>query len=40
MNVEKLFETLGKIIGDRENAVVKITAVKRGEKSESIPASK
>lgn len=39
MKVEKLFETLGKIIGDRENAEVKITATKRGDKSESVPAS-
>lgn len=39
MNVEKLFETLGKIIGDRENAEVKIIAIKRGDKSESVPPS-
>lgn len=39
MNVERLFETLGKIIGDRENAEVKIIATKRGDKSESVPPS-
>lgn len=40
MNIEKLFETLGKIVGDRENAEVKITAIKRGDKSESLSPSK
>ena len=29
MKIEKLFETLGKIVGDRENAEVKIKAVKK-----------
>lgn len=40
MNIERLFETLGKIIGDRENAEVKIKAVKRGDKREFVPPSK
>ena len=31
MKIDKLFETLGKIVGDRENAEVKIKAVKRDE---------
>lgn len=31
MKIEKLFETLGKIIGDRENAEVKIKVVKKDE---------
>lgn len=36
MKIEKLFETLGKIVGDRENAEVKIKVVK---KDESLPTS-
>lgn len=31
MKIEKLIETLGKIVGDRENAEVKITVTKRGD---------
>lgn len=37
MNIEKLFETLGKIVGDRENAEVRIKVVK---KDESVSTSK
>lgn len=40
MKIEKLFETLGKIVGDRENAEVKITAVKRGDKNELLSTPK
>jgi hypothetical protein len=29
MKIEKLFETLGKIVGDRENAEVKIEVVRK-----------
>lgn len=29
MKIEKLFETLGKIVGDRENAEVKIKVVRK-----------
>lgn len=39
MKIEKLIETLGKIVGDRENAEVKITAIKRGDIDESLSAS-
>ena len=31
MKIDKLFETLGKIVGERENAEVKIKVVKRDE---------
>ena len=40
MKIEKLIETLGKIVGDRENAEVKITATKRGDIDEPLSASK
>lgn len=40
MKIEKLMETLGKIVGDRENAEVKITVTKRGDNDESLSASK
>lgn len=35
MKIEKLMETLGKIVGDRENAEVKITVTKRGACADS-----
>jgi hypothetical protein len=35
MKIEKLMEALGKIVGDRENAEVKITATKRGANTDS-----
>ncbi len=35
MNIEKLMETLGKIVGDRENAEVKIKVTKRGENTDT-----
>jgi hypothetical protein len=40
MNIEKLMEALGKIIGDRENAEVTIKATKRGDFDEPVSASK
>lgn len=40
MKIEKLLETLGKIIGERENVEVKITAIKRGDDNESLSAPK
>lgn len=39
MKIDKLMETLGKIVGDRENAVVKIKVVKRGSDNESLSTS-